>query len=256
MASWQKELEFAVEAVRQAGEFTLGYFQNAALEVEFKADRTPVTVADRGAEQRIREMLARAFPRDGILGEEQGEEPGSSGRRWIVDPIDGTQSFVRGVPLYGVLLGLEVDGECMVGAAGFPALSMTLWAARGEGAWHDGKRIHVAPTSELGQATLCSSDIHPNHMGEANPGFQNLLAACGRYRGWGDCYGYALVAMGRADIMIDPILAPWDCAALIPVLEEAGGVFVDWQGRRTAHGGNGIGTTPGLVDEVRRLLGA
>ncbi len=256
MAGWAREIEVAVEAVRTAGALTLEYFQDATLAVELKADRTPVTAADRGAEQRIRALLEQAFPRDGILGEEQGEQVGTSGRRWIVDPIDGTQSFVRGVPLYGVLIGLEVEGECVVGAMGLPALSTTLWAARGEGAWRDGMRIRVASTRALGEATLLSSDIHPDHLGTHHAGFQRLLAACARYRGWGDCYGYAMVAMGRADIMIDPILAPWDCAAVLPILEEAGGVFVDWQGRRTVHGGNGIGTTPALLDQVRRLLGA
>ncbi|MDG1401127.1 MAG: inositol monophosphatase family protein, partial [Candidatus Binatia bacterium] len=238
MDSFEKERETALALVEQAGELTLKYF-GKDIAVETKADDSPVTVADRGAEALIREGLEAAFPDDGILGEELGEKKGSSVRRWIIDPIDGTQSFIRGVPFYGTLVGLEMGEEVPLGIMGFPALSMNLWAVQGQGAWRDGQRLRVSEVDQLADATVLSTDASPGHFGNEAEAFGRILERCGRQRGWGDCYGYALVAMGQAEAMFDPILAPWDCAPMLPILEEAGGVFVDWRGNRTIHGLSG-----------------
>ncbi|HEY8516626.1 MAG TPA: histidinol-phosphatase [Candidatus Binatia bacterium] len=253
MPSYERELEVARRAVEEAGRVTLEYFRRD-FTVERKADDTPVTIADRRAEQSLRAALAEAFPDDGVLGEEFGTLEGRSGRRWIIDPIDGTQSFIRGVPLYGVLLGLEDGGRCVVGAAGFPALGETYFAARGAGAWCNDQRISVSRVATLAEATVLTSDAKPEHYGDFYPGYERLLRASARQRGWGDCYGYALVARGAADVMVDPKLNPWDIAAIIPILEEAGGAFFDWSGETRIDGGSGIGTNGLLREQVLALL--
>jgi histidinol-phosphatase len=253
MNDYARELEAAVGAVEGAAKITLEYFRSP-LEVETKADASPVTIADRRAEQHIRAELSRAFPQDGLLGEEFGEQKGSSGRRWIIDPIDGTQSFIRGVPLYGVLVGLEDAGRCVVGVSAFPGLGQTLWASRGGGAFMNGERASVSSVASLEASTLLSSDAKPESFGDKYPGFERLLSKVLRHRGWGDCYGYALVATGRAEIMLDPILNPWDSAAMVPILEEAGAVFFDWSGASSIYGGSGIATSAVLADAVRAEL--
>ena len=277
-AGFARELEVACGAVERAGALTLEYF-GAAFTVEYKADATPVTIADRGAETLIRAELAAAFPADGIVGEEFPETRGSSGRRWIIDPIDGTASFVRGVPLYGVLVGLEIaegassaggtasppsdaaarpdhphSRTCVVGVAGFPALRETYWAARGGGAFRNGEPTRVSGVTTLAEATVVTSDVKPQCYGDRFDGFVRLIGRAARQRGWGDCYGYALVASGRADVMVDPLLNPWDAAALVPIIEEAGGEFCDWSGAPTIYGGSGIATVPALRAEVMALL--
>jgi myo-inositol-1(or 4)-monophosphatase len=250
---YDRELEVAVQAVEAAGRLTLEYFRSD-LEVERKADASPVTVADRRAEELLRATLASTFPDDGILGEEFGALESRSGRRWILDPIDGTQSFIRGVPLYGVLVGLEDHGRCVVGAVALPALGETYWAAPGTGAFCNHSRIHVSSVTTLADATLLTSDAKPEHYDEHYPGYERLLRASARQRGWGDCYGYALVARGAADVMVDPKLNPWDIAALLPILDEAGGVFFDWSGATRIDGGSGIAAPRALRDEILAVL--
>jgi histidinol-phosphatase len=251
--SYDRELEVAVQAVEAAGRLTLEYF-GTNLEVEHKADASPVTIADRRAEELLRATLASSFPDDGILGEEFGAIESRSGRRWIIDPIDGTQSFIRGVPLYGVLLGLEDRGRCVVGAVAFPALSETYWAAPGAGAFCNHARIQVSTVTTLAEATLLTSDAKPEHYDDYYPGYERLLRRTARQRGWGDCYGYALVARGAADVMVDPKLNPWDIAALLPIVEEAGGVFFDWSGTTRIDGGSGIAAPRALRDEILAVL--
>lgn len=246
------ELAVARTAVEQAGRVALQHF-GSALAVEYKADRSPVTVADRRAEEALRETLGAAFPADGVLGEELGASDGASGRRWIVDPIDGTQSFIRGVPLWGVLVALEDRGECVLGVVGLPALGETLWAVRGGGAFVNGVPARVSATS-LADATVLTSDASPRHFGEKHDGFQRLLATTGRHRGWGDCYGYALVATGRAEIMLDPLMNPWDAAAVRPIVEEAGGTFCAWDGTATIYGGSALAMPAALRDPVLAAL--
>jgi histidinol phosphatase-like enzyme (inositol monophosphatase family) len=252
-------LELAVSAAHEAGRATLHYFQREDLEVELKPDDSPVTAADRQAERLLRQRIASAFPHDGILGEEFGERPGQSGYRWILDPIDGTKSFVCGVPLYGTLVGVEHQGESRVGVIYMPALDECVYAAQGTGAWYTKadsapRPVQVRAREQLSDAVCLTSDVATFAERDATRAFLDLQAAVRVMRTWGDCYGYLLVATGRADVMIDPLLNLWDAAALQPVMQEAGGVFVDWQGRPTLHTGEGIGCHRRLLDQVLRTL--
>lgn len=238
-------LEFAVDLARGAGEITLQYFQKKP-ETSKKSDGSYVTIADREAESYLRQRIGEMFPDDGILGEEEGELQGTSGRRWILDPIDGTFAFVHGVPFYGVLIALEIEGEMSVGVVNIPALGEIVSAAKGMGCFLNGEPARVSATAELKDALLLSTSFG---------GTTELLQARAKVsRTWGDCYGYVLVATGRADIMLDPVMNLWDCAPLLPIMEEAGGTFTDWRGVRTADGGNSIATNGLLFEEVMNLI--
>lgn len=255
---WRVEMETAVQAAWSAGRSTLRWF-GAGPPVESKADGSPVTAADRDSERTLRESLRARFPDDGILGEEEGESAGRSGRRWILDPIDGTRSFIRGVPLYGVMVALEAEGDPVVGVLHFPALRETVAAARGLGCWWNGDPCRVSETDRLdGALVLTSGDARPG-SGDAGldrrvRGLRRLADRSGTFRTWGDCYGYALVATGRAEAMLDPTLQLWDAAAVRPVLEEAGGVFTDWAGAADHRSGHVVGTNRRLANAVRREL--
>lgn len=247
-------LELALSAAREAGQLTLRYFQSDSLAVELKHDASPVTVADRQAEQLLRERIARQFPHDAILGEEFPEVQGSSGYRWILDPIDGTKSFIRGVPLYGTLVGVEHQRQTAVGVAVFPALGECIYAAAGQGAWHQQgeaapRRARVSTRDRLADALLCSSDTRSPTPARREV-YSRLQDAALVSRTWGDCYGYLLVATGRAEVMLDPIMNVWDAAALQPILSEAGGTFTDWQGVPTIYSGEGIATNARVLEEV------
>lgn len=258
-------LEFALDAALQAEELILGYYQSPTLAVESKRDSSPVTAADRGAEELIRKLITREFPADGVLGEEFPETPGTSGYRWILDPVDGTKSFIHGVPLFGTLIGLEYDDRsgneptCVAGVCRFPALHEVVYAARGGGAWW--KIGDAAPrpatasqVSRLEDATFCVTNPARWEKSGRGDAYQRLLTSVHLMRGWGDCFGHVLVATGRAEIMIDPALNPWDCAALVPILEEAGAVFCDWTGRTTIYSGNGMSIVASLKETVLELL--
>jgi histidinol phosphatase-like enzyme (inositol monophosphatase family) len=255
-------LEFAVAAAREAGRSTLPLFRSSDLEVETKSNLSPVTRADREAETILRRRISAACPEDGILGEEFGEQEGSSGRRWILDPIDGTISFLRGVPLYGTLVALEEEGRAILGVACFPALGEVVYAARDEGAWWatDGvggetlRRASVSDVDRLDAAMFCSTSRGAFARHELLDLYARLCEGSGRDRGWGDCYGHALVATGRADVMVDPRLEIWDSAALQPIVEEAGGAFFDLQGNTTHCGGSAVSVNGALAAEVRALL--
>ncbi len=240
-------LYFAHDAAQEAGRITLDHFSREDLAVERKEDDSPVTAADRAAENLLRERIAGHYPRDGILGEEFGEIRGRSGYRWILDPIDGTKSFIRGVPLYGTLVGLERDGDPVLGVIHLPALGETVFAARGHGAWWtrgnaDPVPARVSLRRTLDEALFCATSVSAFERRGAREVFDRLQARSRLTRTWGDCYGYALVATGRAEVMIDPGMSVWDAAALLPVLEEAGGTFTDWKGNPTVHGGEGLAT--------------
>lgn len=246
-------LDFAVDVAWRAGRVTLAHFQTG-IAPESKADGTPVTVADREAERLVRDLIERRFAADSILGEELGETRPGAARRWIVDPIDGTKSFVQGVPLFGVLLALEEDGDAVLGVLHFPALGETVYAARGEGCWWDGRRARVSDVSVLDDAVVITTDAeHIGHSGYA-AGWDRLRAEARFSRTWGDAYGHALVATGRAEAMLDPELAPWDAAPLAPIIEEAGGAFTDGAGRRTHTGRSGIATNAALATQIRSVL--
>ena len=200
------------------------------LTVELKADRTPVTAADRGAEEAIRAFLAKECPGHGVLGEEFGETPGDGRHRWILDPIDGTKSFIHHVPLFGTLIALERDGVPVAGVIACHAVGETLSGAEGLGAWLNGEPVRVSRTARLGEATLSMTSyartraMHPG-------GFDALVGQVGLSRAWGDCYGYLMLAAGRCDIMLDPEMNIWDAAALYPVIRGAGGRLTNWDGR-------------------------
>lgn len=245
-------LEVAVSVAETAGQITLKYFQGS-FAVDTKPDGSPVTAADREAEAYVRQAIESRFPDDGILGEEFGETRAQARRRWIIDPIDGTFSFVRGVPLYGVLIGVEADEEPLAGVIHLPALPETVAAARGEGCYRSGQRVRVSDAGEIGRAVWLTTALS-NSGSAVSQALGRVAAAAGPGRTWGDCYGYALVATGRADIMIDPKMEVWDCAPLLPIVEEAGGRFSDWQGRRTIRGGNAVATNGRLHDQVLALL--
>ena len=246
-------LDFAVDLARAAGHITLKYFRKRP-ETTTKTDGSYVTVADREAEAYMRKQIAARFPDDGILGEEEGESHGRSGRRWIIDPIDGTFAFVHGVPFYGVLIGVEIEGEMSVGVINIPALDELVSAAKGVGCFLNGEPVRVSQTARLEDALLLSTDFSACERYGFGKAAELLQARAKTSRTWGDCYGYVLVATGRADVMLDPVMNLWDCAALLPIMEEAGGTFTDRAGLRTASGGNSIATNGLLFEEVMKLV--
>jgi histidinol phosphatase-like enzyme (inositol monophosphatase family) len=246
-------LDVAVDAAYLAGRRTLAYF-NTGVRSDLKADRTPVTIADREAEQVLRARIARDFPHHAILGEEQGETAGSAGDeyRWILDPIDGTKSFVAGVPLYGVLVGVEVRGAPRVGVIYLPALGDMIAAADGLGCAWNGRPCRVSSVDRLEDALLLTSSI--SSCQKRSDAFDRLAARTRLQRTWGDAFGYALVATGRAEVMLDPSMNPWDCAPMLPILREAGGRFADWTGAPTIHGPDAFAANDALYEPVLDIL--
>lgn len=254
LVSGRDLLDFAVEVAWRAGRATLAHYQTG-ITAETKPDNTPVTSADRNAERLIRELIAARLPHDGIIGEEFGEVHPGADRRWIVDPIDGTRTYLRGAPLYGVLIALEQEGDAVLGVIHFPALEETVYAARGSGCWWNGRRALVSDTTRLSEAFAVTTDAENIYRSDRGAGWDMLRTRIADWRTWGDCYGYALVATGRADIMIDPVMSLWDAAALAPIIDEAGGVFSDWDGRPGYRGGSAVATNAALAHDVRRILG-
>jgi histidinol phosphatase-like enzyme (inositol monophosphatase family) len=248
-------LEAAAEVARLAGEVALGYFRSG-LAVETKGDGSPVTAADRAAEQVAREWIEANFPRDTVLGEEfgAGGEERVGGRRWLVDPIDGTRSFVAGVPLWGTLIAVTRGDEILAGAINCAASAELVVAAVGEGCWWNGSRARVSSVDSLAEATLLTTDERFPERPPRRKAWAELAAGARNARTWGDCFGYLLVATGRAEVMVDDKMNPWDSAALLPILEEAGGVLTDWKGNRTGLGGDTIATNRALDPLVRRAL--
>ncbi len=249
-------LEFALDAAWQAGRVTLGYYQmNAtAIAAERKADNSPVTIADRQSEQKLRELIGRYWPDHSIIGEEFGHSAGSSNYTWILDPIDGTKSFITGIPFYGVLLALVQDEQPLLGVAHFPALNETVYAARGLGCYWNGRRAQVSTVDSLANAVLLTSELNTLAEGERAAAWQRLVGATYFQRTWGDAYGYTLVATGRAEIMLDPWMAIWDCGPLQVIMEEAGGTFTDWKGNATIYAGESIATNGLLFEQVMALV--
>ena len=254
-----RRLEVAVRTAREAGDLVLGRFRSPDLGVEWKPDASPVTLADREAEAHLRRRLEAAFPGDGILGEELGESPGTSGYRWILDPVDGTRSFTRGIPLFGTLVAVEREGRGVAGVIHLPACGETVYAARGEGAWwkvgeEDPRPARVSSVLTLEEALFLVTSPEGFSRRGSTAVFERIRARCRSTRTWGDCYGYALVATGRADVMMDPALALWDAAALQPVLEEAGGSFTGWNGEPSIHAGDGFATNGHLHPAILAMV--
>ena len=250
-----RRLDFARLIAREAGDITLRYFQQPTLEVERKSDASPVTIADKTAEQHLRGRIQAEFPQDAILGDEFGAIEGTSGWRWILDPIDGTKSFIGGVPLYSNLIGVERGGESQIGVIRIPGLDECISAAIGGGAWYQKGSgawtpARVSSRPRLGDGIFVHSQVDSFAKRGAAAAYQGLEKAAYVTRSWGDGYGYLLVATGRAEVMVDPIMNVWDAAAILPVLVEAGGTFTDWSGKSTIHSGEGIATNGRVFDEV------
>jgi histidinol-phosphatase len=249
----RRDLRTALEAADAADAVTAARFRAADLSVEVKADLSPVSEADKGAERAIREVIAKVCPDDGILGEEYGDDAGS-GRRWIIDPIDATVNYVRGVPVWGSLIALEEDGELVVGVVSSPALASRWWAMRGAGAWHNAERIHVSAIDELGGAHMSFNALKACFDAGIGDKVLTLTERCERVRGFGDFWSFMLLAEGSIDVVVEPIAAVWDLAPLQVIVEEAGGTMTDLGGTRTIESGNALATNGRLHQEVFGVL--
>jgi histidinol phosphatase-like enzyme (inositol monophosphatase family) len=248
-------LDFAVDLAYEAGALTLRYYGHL-VDAEGKSDGTPVTIADRKAEELIRKRVAKRYPSHGVLGEEYGESNAGARVRWILDPIDGTRSFMHGVPLYGVLIGIEADGEPVVGVTYFPPLDEMVSAGKGLGCRWNGKPCHVSSVAKMEDAVVCTTDVERLLRRSEGPGWRRLQQRCAFSRTWGDCYGHALVATGRIEVQVDPQMTPWDAGPFLTITTEAGGKFTTLDGKATIHGGSGISTNGHLHEEVLRELTA
>lgn len=253
-------LKAALQLARAAGDTTLEYFQSDRFAVERKGDNSPVTVADRRAEQLVRAQLAECYPSDAILGEEFGTQTGSTEFEWIVDPIDGTKSFIGGVPIYSTLLALVHQGHVLAGAIYIPPLREMLFAVKGLGAWWSVGDAMARParvsTRGLEHGMFVTTQIDSFRKRNSWDAFLAVEKAAYVTRTWGDGYGYLLVATGRAEVMIDPIANPWDLASVQIVIDEAGGRFSSWQGKPVYIDGDGVGSNGVVHEEVLQLLGA
>jgi histidinol phosphatase-like enzyme (inositol monophosphatase family) len=247
-------LQAVSEVASLAGKIALQHFRSQ-IAVELKADGSPVTVADRAAEQGARDWIVARFPEDQVVGEEFGSVGRAGNRTWLVDPIDGTKSFVAGVPLWGTLIAVTRGDEILAGAINCAAVGELLVAAIGEGCWLNGARASVSSNRDLSTATVLTTDDRFLDRPDRRARWQGLAGRAGTVRTWGDCFGYLLVATGRAEAMVDDKMNPWDSAALLPILEEAGGSLTDWRGIRTGLGGDTIATNRALGPEIRSALG-
>jgi histidinol-phosphatase len=251
-----KRLEVAVAAAQAAGEVALRYFRTR-LTVDYKSDRSPVTRADRECEQRIVEVLRQSFPDYGVVGEEFGEHGAAAGSvrpRWIVDPIDGTKNFIRGVPYFATLIGLEEDGEVTTGVVYAPAVDDLLYAQKGNGAFDRNGRLHASSIDSLRDSTVVFGGLDIFRKAGRWDGFERLVRASGRQRGFGDYFGHTFVARGQAEAMVELDLKPWDLAAIKIIIEEAGGRFTDFTGAATIYGGDAIASNGLVHDEILKLL--
>jgi histidinol phosphatase-like enzyme (inositol monophosphatase family) len=246
-------LQAVQECAELAGAVALAHYRTNVA-VEWKRDGSPVTVADRGAEEAARGWIRARFPSDGILGEEFGEQAGTSGRRWVIDPIDGTKSFLRGVPFWGSLVAVVEGDRVLAGAASFPATGEIVAAAVGCGSWHNGSRAAVSTVADLSAATVLITDDRAFASPSRREAWKRIWEVAAVSRTWGDAFGYLMVATGRAEVMVDPRINAWDIACFLPIVEEAGGVFTDLRGAVTAFGGHSIATNAALAAESRRIL--
>lgn len=265
MTELTERLDLAIRLVREAGAHAMTYYLGQDIGLEFKPDLSPVTRADKEGEELIRKRLDSACPDDSVHGEEYPVKHGNSGYRWYLDPIDGTQSFIRGVPLFGVMAAIEHDGEPVAGAICFPALGEIIYAARDSGTWWAidigkpsetlrARQARVSSSGGIESATLCMTGIQDFVSIGQTDGLVKLLNSVHQARGWSDCYGHYLVATGRADVMIDPLMSVWDNAPLLPIIEEAGGRFSGLAGEHSIHAPNALSTNGLLHDVVLRML--
>ena len=246
-------IDILTSAARAAGSVALRHFRQD-LSVETKADGSPVTIADRTAEKAALDWITARFPDDGILAEEGGQHgrPNAE-RQWVIDPIDGTISFVRGVPLWGTMIGVMANDAVIAGVVFCPAVDELVVAAESAGCWYNGSRCAVSDVSDLSRATILGTSERFPGKPHRKERWTALAKQAGLTRTWGDCYGYLLVATGRAEVMADNRLSIWDYAPLVPIIREAGGVITDWRGNKT-FGGDAIATNQALADKVRSIL--
>ncbi len=259
MASYDDDLRLAHVICDQVDALTLSRFRALDLAVETKPDLSPVTDADRSAEELVRSQLRRARPRDSVLGEEGGTT-GHGQRQWVVDPIDGTKNFVRGVPVWATLLALVDDGRPVLGVVSAPALNRRWWAATGSGAWtgrslSSATRLQVSSVRTLADASLSFSSLHGWEERGLLDAFLDLTRACWRTRGYGDFFSYVLVAEGAVDVAAEPGLALHDMAALVPIVTEAGGRFSSLAGDDGPFGGDALATNGHLHTAALAALG-
>jgi histidinol-phosphatase len=250
---FQREIELAKLLVQEAGALALDY-QRRGITAETKSDESPVTAADRACEQLIVARLQQEFPDDGVLGEEGANREGRNERRWIVDPIDGTRDFVRGIPLWAVLIALEQEGEIVAGAAHSPKQGLLLWAGRGEGAWANGYRLQVSNKSDPAESVLCFNGFNKVGISRFAPRLVSWVEPFWSVRSLGGALDAMVLAQGQADVWIEPNAAPWDLAPLKLLIEEAGGRFASFDGEDTIYGGNAYACAPGLEKYVKALL--
>lgn len=247
-----RRLEAAIAAARAGGEVALRHF-GSNLAVECKEDSSPVTVADREAERRIVEVLRGFFPEYGILGEEFGELDGS-GSRWIIDPIDGTKSFIRRIPFFATLIGLEEEGEITTGVVYAPAVDDLLYAQKGEGAYDRNGRVRVSTVAAVHDSMLVFGGLGLLRAGGYWDALGRLVSKSARQRGYGDYFGHTFVARGQAEAMIETDLKPWDMAALKIIVEEAGGRFTDFSGRATIYGRSALASNGRVHEELLEII--
>ena len=242
----QDLVDFAVDATRRAGRLTLDWYQSRGLSVTAKRDGSPVTEADYAAERFLRSEISATYPDDTIQGEEEGEVAGRTGRTWVIDPIDGTKAFAQGVPLFATLLALVDERGPAVGVICLPALDECVWAGRGRGTSWDGVPCHVSSHTGLDESYVCTSGLSywPDRA------LERVRAAGARVRTWGDAYGYALVATGRAEAMVDPECFDWDVAPMSVIIAEAGGRFSDTAGVNDWRSGSAVATNGILHDDL------
>lgn len=251
--AFEKEVELAKLLAEEAGAVAIDY-QRRGVTAETKSDESPVTAADRACEQLIVEGITRAFPQDGILGEEGANRESSSGRRWIIDPIDGTRDFVRGTPLWAVLIGLEQDGEIVAGAAYCPRQNLLEWAAKGSGAWANGERIHASAVTDVSQAVMTINGFQKEGVLRYAKQLVPWLNRFWSVRSMGGALDVMMTARGVVDGWIELSAAPWDLAPFKIILEEAGATLKSFKGEPTIYGGNAYACTPALEPHIRELL--
>jgi len=261
LKSFTRELEYALKVVKASERITLKYF-HSRLKVGYKSDRSPVTIADKSCEKFLVGELSKKFPDHGFFGEEFGDRKPEAGvrnqhealTRWIIDPIDGTRNFTRGIPYWGTLCGLEHDGEIVAGIMDLPALKTVYYAEKGHGAFKNGKRIRVSKLKEIEKSTIVFGGLSYFIGTKYEEGFKKVIKSSYHDRGFGDCFGYTFVAEGSAEAMLDPIVSPWDVAAIKIIIEEAGGVFTDFEGKPTIYSKTGLAGNPYMHELILKTL--
>lgn len=251
--NYREELEFALSLADESRRILLGHF-GSGMKVEWKGDNTPVTLADRAAEEALRKRMAKRTPAYGVVGEEFGSEPGTGDREWVIDPLDGTKAFIHGVPLFGTLIALLEKGRPVLGILDLPALGERLHATLGGGCFRNGSICRVSPIDRIEDALILDGSPTTMERTAHGPAWARLRERARLHRGWGDCYGHFLVATGSAEVMADPVVEIWDVAPMAVIVPEAGGRFTSLAGKESIRERSGLSTNGLLHDEVVNQL--